>query len=190
MSQTVEVLKQNLGPSVKRWRQVNRIKQEALALELGVSQSMISRWESGRAQPEGRERARLVRLLHARPNTAADAALLELVSTSANRVHLVCDLTHRLLAASPARAREWHAPVEDLMGTSLWSFASDGIREAEHRLDAAGWFEPHAPEIVFRTERAHFKAMTIPESQVKITRVPLSDGSFARLVRTAECTAA
>ncbi|MTI43090.1 helix-turn-helix protein [Roseibium hamelinense] len=190
MSQTVEVLKQNLGPSVKRWRLVNRVKQEALALDLGVSQSMISRWESGRTEPEGRERSRLVRIVLARPSTAADKALLELVSASADRVHLVCDLTHRLLAVSPARAREWHAPVSALKGTSLWSFASDGIQEAEHRLDAAGWFEPHAPDIVFQTERADFTAMTIPESRVKITRVPLSDGSYARLVRAVEVAAA
>jgi len=189
MTQPVEVLKQNIGPSLKRWRQLNRVKQEALALDLGVSQSRISRWESGRSSPQGRDRLKVLNLLRARPGSAADSALLDLVSSSAGRVHLVCDLTHRLLAVSPDRAREWHAPVADLMGTSLWAFASDGIRAAEHSLDALGWFEQNAPDIVFQTECAHFTAMTIPESRVKITRVPLSDGSFARLVRTVDAAA-
>lgn len=36
-----------LGPTLRRWRVINRVKQAALAEELGVSQATVSRWESG-----------------------------------------------------------------------------------------------------------------------------------------------
>ncbi|WP_306146712.1 MULTISPECIES: helix-turn-helix domain-containing protein [unclassified Roseibium] len=173
----------NLGPSLRRWRVLNRVKQQALADELGVSQSKISRWESGASEPDGLDRSKVERLLLARPNSAADRALVELVSSNSAPVHLVCDLSHRLLAVSPARARDWHTGVQELMDRPLWPYASEGIQTAEHSLGAKGWFEPHAPDIVFSTERADFPEMTIPESRIRITRLALSDGRFARLVR-------
>ena len=162
---------------------LNRIKQETLARDLGVSQSKVSRWESGLVQPEGADRLAVLRLLRARPRSAADQALLDLVSRSSAPVHLVCDLTHRLLAISQPRAREWHLPVAEFMNRPLWRFASEGIRQMEAELSDRGWFEPFAPDICFTTERADFPEMSIPESGVRISRLPLSDGSFARLVR-------
>lgn len=183
MSNEPAVLESSLGPSLRRWRVLNRVKQEALACELGVSQSRISRWESGQARPEGRHLLQITRLLRARPETAADKALLNLVSGSGAPVHLVCDLTHRLLAMSPARTREWRAPVAEFLNRPLWRFASEGIRSAEARLSEQGWYEPDCPDILFQTERADFPEMTIPESRIRISRLPLADGSFARLVR-------
>ncbi|MEP4767650.1 MAG: helix-turn-helix transcriptional regulator [Roseibium sp.] len=176
-------LENNLGPSLRRWRTLNRIKQTALASELGVSQSKISRWESGHSSPPYADSFKIRQLLRARPNSASDKSLLELVASSNIAVHLVCDLTHRLLAVSPKRANDWHIPLAELMNRPLWRFASDGIRTAENRLADCGWFEPQAPDIVFNTERAEFPEITIPERPIRITRVPLSDGSFARLVR-------
>lgn len=177
------VLQNNIGASLRRWRVLNRVKQQALARDLGVSQSRVSRWESGSAQPEGQARTKILRLLEAQPATAADRALLDLVAKSAHPVHLVCDLSHRLLALSPAREREWHIPASDFMNRPLWRFATDGIRTMEGRLGEHGWFEPFGPDICFATERAEFPEMFIPESRIRITRLPLSDGSFARLVR-------
>ncbi|MCX2723347.1 helix-turn-helix domain-containing protein [Roseibium salinum] len=183
MSVETAVLQNNLGPSLRRWRVLNRVKQQALARDLGVSQSKVSRWESGAAEPEGADRLRITQLLRARPETAADRALLELVSNAAGPVHLVCDLTHRLLALSPARAREWHVPVADFLNRPLWRFATQSIRSNEYQLTEHGWFEPFGPDVCFRTERADFAEMTIPDSWIRISRLPLSDGSFARLVR-------
>lgn len=177
------VLETSLGPSLRRWRVLNRIKQETLARDLGVSQSRISRWESGDAQPNGADRLKITQLLRARPETAADRALLDLVTQAAMPVHLVCDLTHRLLAASPARTVNWRIPTSELLDRPLWRFASESIRSVEHQLPEHGWFEPLGPDVVYETERAEFAELTIPQSRIRISRLPLSDGRFARLVR-------
>ncbi len=183
MTTEAAVLQSSLGPSLRRWRVLNRVKQQVLARDLGVSQSKISRWESGQAQPEGADLLKVLKLLRARPETAADRALLDLVEHSAIPVHLVCDLTHRLLAMSAAREREWRVPVSEFLSRPLWRFATEGIRTMEHQLPDRGWYEPDGPDICYRTERADFPEMTIPDSWVRISRLPLSDGSFARLVR-------
>ncbi|MEL7529037.1 MAG: helix-turn-helix transcriptional regulator [Pseudomonadota bacterium] len=183
MTTETAVLASSLGPSLRRWRVLNRVKQQALARDLGVSQSRISRWESGQAEPDAFERQKITTLLRARPETASDRALLDLVTQAATPVHLVCDLTHRLLAASPARTKDWRVATADLIGTPLWRFASEGIRVAENSLEDSGWFEPLGPDIVYLTERAEFAELTIPESRIRISRLALSDGRFARLVR-------
>ncbi|GAA0783328.1 XRE family transcriptional regulator [Roseibium denhamense] len=183
MSGSPIVLAQNIGPSLRRWRLMNRIKQDALASDLHVSQAKISRWETGQSIPSAKEATRIAKLLHARPETAADRALADLVRQSTLAVHLVCDQTHALLAASRVRLSEWHAPENELIGKPLWRFASEGIRANELRLAEHGWFEPASQDVVFETERAEFAEMTIPESRIRISRMPLSDGSFARLVR-------
>ncbi len=171
-----------LGPSLRRWRTLNRVKQAALAADLGVSQAMISRWEAGLARPEGRHASAVMALLTARAGSAADRALLRLVRGSAEPVHLICDLTHRLLAASPARAATWRAPVEDLLGTPLWRFASDGIAEGEAQLAARGWYEPAPEDVEVYTERADFAELTIRAGVIRYARLPLSEGGFARLI--------
>jgi DNA-binding XRE family transcriptional regulator len=39
------------GEDIKRWRLVNRVKQEALAAMLGVSHVAVSKWENGHSRP-------------------------------------------------------------------------------------------------------------------------------------------
>ncbi|MTH96434.1 helix-turn-helix domain-containing protein [Roseibium sp. RKSG952] len=173
-----------LGACLRRWRMLNRIKQDALARELGVSQSRISRWESGKAVPSGQDRLRVLRLLRAQPETAADQALLELVSQASTPVHLVCDLTHRLLALSRPRSVEWKNAGAALMNQPLWRFATDEIRAIEDRLGELGWYDPFGPDITYETRRAEFAEVTIPASRIRISRLPLSQGGFARLVRS------
>jgi hypothetical protein len=57
----------------------------------------------------------------------------------------VCDLTHRLLACSPSRAAQFSRPLVDLMGQSLWRYATAEIRQVEAALDKTGWRENQAP---------------------------------------------
>ncbi|CAI3807575.1 hypothetical protein GLGCALEP_04555 [Pseudomonas sp. MM221] len=101
------------GPMLKHWRLLNRVKQLHAAQMFGVCQSTISRWESGVQDAEPEQRARIEALLKARLSSAADHALARLVSGSSQPVHLVCDLTHRLLACSAPRETEFHVPVSE-----------------------------------------------------------------------------
>ncbi|MEO4043306.1 helix-turn-helix transcriptional regulator [Hoeflea sp. CAU 1731] len=177
-----------IGGSLRRWRVLNKVKQSALAADIGVSQTTISRWESGALLPEKRHIGRIVDLLTARPASAADSALLELVSTSAERVHLVCDVSHRLLAASPSRAEDWRDSVAGFLGKSLWRYASKGIVTAEQRLGEDGWDELIADDVEFATERIEHPELIIRAGRIRWTRIALSDGSFARLVRDGPST--
>lgn len=176
MTPAVLPCRDQLAASLRRWRALNRVKQSALADEMGVSQTTVSRWETGVLAPGTREEDRLMRLLAARPNSAADGALLDLVRNSPKPAHLMCDLTHRLFAASPARISGWRVGIDELAGKSLWRFASPGIAAGEAALDAFGWYAPLAPAVLVDTEYADFDELTIAAGRLRYTRMPLSDG--------------
>ncbi len=56
--------------------------------------------------------------------------------------------------------------------------------EAEVRLRDLGWYEPAARAVVLRTGSNTSREVPIADSLCRWTRIQLSDGSFARLVRT------
>lgn len=100
-----------LGRSLRTWRALRRVKQLHAAELLGVSQATLSRWENGQSTPAPDESERLRMLMAARLDSAADRVFARLVGQSAVPVHLICDLTHRLLAESPAI--EFHSRARD-----------------------------------------------------------------------------
>ncbi|MGH6633364.1 MAG: helix-turn-helix transcriptional regulator, partial [Sphingopyxis sp.] len=59
MTQAVLPCRNHLGASLQRWRALNRIKQSALAGEMGVSQTTVSRWEAGVLTPGATDEDRL-----------------------------------------------------------------------------------------------------------------------------------
>jgi transcriptional regulator with XRE-family HTH domain len=170
------------GPALKRWRRWRGVKQSHAAELLGVTQATVSRWEHGHHTPTAAETRRLARLLQAPLDSAGDAALRRLVETSALPVHLVCDLSHRLLAASAPRYREWGTPAAELRGVSLWPFATDEIRDAEKCLCDLGWYDSVAPEIRFWTGANDSPVVPITPGTLHWDRLQLSDGTLARLV--------
>ncbi|MEE2691596.1 MAG: helix-turn-helix transcriptional regulator [Pseudomonadota bacterium] len=175
-----------LGRSLRVWRTLKRIKQAAAAEMLGVSQGVVSRWESGRLAPGAGHEQALRRLMGARLDSAADFELARLVKASNRAVHLICDLTHRLLALSPRREAQLRVPASALVGTSLWGCASPEIVAAEARLPELGWFEPNAPAVESYTGPKETAALIIPPSRFRWVRFQLSDGAFARLVETVD----
>jgi transcriptional regulator with XRE-family HTH domain len=129
----------SLGPALKRWRLLHRVKQSHAAELFNVNQSTISRWESGTQAMEPAERARAEALLSARLDAAADHALARLVDESPRPVHLVCDITHRLLACSARRAAEFGAPLSAAAGPLALALCHAGDRgqggdARQHRL--------------------------------------------------------
>lgn len=174
-----------LGPLLKRWRLLHRVKQSHAAELFQVSQPTISRWESGAQEAEPEQRARLEALLGARLDNAADQALARLVRHSAWPVHLVCDLSHRLLACSASRAAEFSVPLGELLGRSLWPYVTEQIAAQEARLDCLGWRDGLAPPALEFASGANGSLLVpIQHSQCRWSRLVLSDGSLARLVET------
>jgi transcriptional regulator with XRE-family HTH domain len=174
-----------LGAAFRRWRLLHRMKQGHAAELLGVAQSTISRWESGLQAMEPAERAKVEAIVGARLDTAADRVLAQLVSESPRSVHLICDFTHRLLACSTTRAKEFHVPVGDLIGQSLRCYATQKIEAEEALLVHRGWYDCPAPmPIEFDTGENGSSVVPIRPSRCRWTRLLLSDGSPARLVET------
>ncbi|MGP1254306.1 MAG: helix-turn-helix domain-containing protein [Kiloniellales bacterium] len=171
-----------MATNLRRWRRLNGIKQEALAADLGVSQATLSRWEAGTHCPDAAMRRRLEGLLSAVPQSGADRALLRLIRSSATPCHLVCDLTHCLLVASVARERQWMVSENDLLGSSMWRFATMEIEAFEPRLPELGWFDAIPSDLSFRTGPAAFAELTIETGYLNYARFQLSGGAYARLV--------
>ena len=170
------------GRALRRWRRLRGVKQSHAAELLGVTQATLSRWERGRHRlPEEAER-KLSRLLRAPLDSASDAGLRRLVEHSTQEVHLICDLTHRLLAASPARVINWTADLAEMRGQSLWRFATDEIRVAESRLGELGWYDDGVAQVSFDNGANDSAIVPIEPGVLVWERLQLSDGSLARLV--------
>lgn len=173
----------SLALTLRLARRMRGMKQAHAAELLGVTQSTVSRIERGDLKPTGMLRNRLLDLVSARIDPARDAALRRLVESSAVPLHLVCDLTHRLLAASRPREHEWRRAAAELRGQPLWKYASQAIRSAEMRLPDLGWGERDgAHAFAFVTGANGLDELRIVPGVQIWERILLSDGSSARLV--------
>ncbi len=173
-----------IGLALRRFRRLNGIKQGDIAQRLSVSQGSVSRWESGAQEPDIGHRDRIAEIVAASATSASDAALKRLVSTSSMPVHLICDATHRLLAASPTRAASWNVDVAAYLGSSLWRFASDEIMAAEDSLADAGWFERPCQRLRFATGGNASDEIPVSPGIMQWETIPLSDGRIGRLTTT------
>jgi transcriptional regulator with XRE-family HTH domain len=171
--------------ALRRWRLLHRVKQDHAAELLGVSQSSVSRWESGRQTMEPAEARKVEALVAARLTSAADAALGVLIRESARAVHLVCDTSHRLLASSPSRAASFGVAESELTGRSLWRYSTSQLIAQEARLDSLDWYGALAPDPVeFDTGDNNSSVVPIRASRCRWTRMTLSDGTSIRMVET------
>jgi transcriptional regulator with XRE-family HTH domain len=170
------------GRALRRWRRLRGVKQSHAAELFGVTQATLSRWERGRHRVPEQVARKLARLLAARLDAASDAGLRRLVESSSLPVHLICDLSHRLLAASPVRFADWRIGPAELRGVSLWRFATAEIRSAEDRLGELGWYDDGAAELRFWTGANGDPVVPIDPGILVWERLQLSDGTLARLV--------
>lgn len=173
-----------VGRALRRYRCLKGIKQGHIAELLAVSQGSVSRWESGSHEPEAHHRDRIIELIGGFADSDADAALKRLIRTSTLAVHLVCDATHRLLVASPARERSWNGEASAYVGTSLWRFASPEIIAAEDSLADIGWFDRPYQTLTFQTGSNDSMEIPVRPSLMQWETIPLSDGRIGRLTTT------
>ncbi len=174
-----------LGGALRRWRVLHRVKQAHAAERLGVAQSTISRWEAGLQAMSSAERLAVEQIVAARLDNAADRVLAGLVSDVPRPVHLICDHSHRLLACSRHRAREFGINPSALLGASLLRFATDELVAADEQLGEEGWYDQAMPvPLVIDTGRNRSRLVPIRSGRCRWTRFILSDGSAVRLVET------
>lgn len=179
--QTAASLRQGL----RRWRILHRVKQAHFAELLGVTQSTVSRWESGILSFERGEARRIEALVAARLTSSADTALRQLIEESARTIHLVCDVSHRLLACSASRASSFGIPSDELLGRSLWRFSTAELVAQEKQLEALGWHDLAVPAPVeFEAGDNGSDLVPIRPGLCRWTRMTLSDGTCVRLVET------
>ncbi|MDC7809419.1 XRE family transcriptional regulator [Sphingomonas koreensis] len=173
-----------LGRALRRFRRLNGIKQGHVAELLAVSQAAVSRWESGIHEPEAHQRERILDLIAANASNDADATLKRLIESSILPVHLVCDATHNLLAASPERTRSWGAGADAFIGKSLWRFASPEIVAAQEGLQNRGWFERPCQRMQFETGANDSDLVTVLPGTLLWETIPLADGRTGRISTT------
>lgn len=160
------------------------VKQSAVAEILHVSQGCVSRWESGCHRPDAAQKDRIVQLISASAGNDQDKALKRLVECSRRPVHLICDATHRLLAASDSRAESWGTDVSDLIGMSLWPFSSPEIEAAEASLPGRGWFERPYQSLEVHTGSNGRSDVTVAPGRMLWETLLLADGRVGRLTTT------
>lgn len=165
-------------------RLLRGLKQNHLADLLGVDQATVSRWERGLSAMPVSIGAQAEKLLAPSIDAAEDAALRRLVETSTARTHLICDETHRLLAASPARVAEWRSAPAQMIGRSLFVFASPEIRAMEETLTPRGWREARVAHIIFETGANTDTTIPIASGIVRWERLALASGAARRIVTT------
>lgn len=175
-----------IGRALLRFRRLNGIKQGHVAELLRVSQGSVSRWENGTHAPDADRRGQIAALIAARAGNDGDATLKRLITTSTLAVHLVCDATHILLAASSTRARDFAGGAAPYVGTSLWRYASPAIVQAEATLIDVGWFERPFQAFSFTTDDNDSDDVPVRPSVVRWETIPLADGRVGRVTTTLE----
>ena len=149
-----------------------------------MTQATVSRWEAGEIEVQPALADKLLAQLMARNNGRANAPLRRLVETSPLPVHLIADADHRLLAASPPREREWGQTAANLIGCSLWRYATEGIQAAEMALHPLGWWQdPLSAPVEVRTGRGN-AGLEIKAGLMPWERLYLGDGTPVRLCTT------
>jgi transcriptional regulator with XRE-family HTH domain len=169
------------GSSIRRMRRLRNMKQAHLAEVLGVTQATVSRWESGAHEPDPEQATKLEALLSVPLDSLAHAALRRLIEAATIPVHLVCDATHRLLAASPARETAWGVSAQELRGQSLWCFASDELREVEGQLRDVGWYDTRSPAVSAWTNDNGNALLHIVPQLFLWERMVIDDGTVVRI---------
>lgn len=168
------------GVRLKRLRTTQNVKQAYVARIADVDQATVSRWERGLAQPGETQIDRVLAALQ--PNTFEDSALRRLIESSSLTAHLITDVDHRLLAASPSRECEWGVSANQLRGQSVWAAASPTIVEAEQNLSNLGWWDTQNPaKVTIELDAFDNGFLPIIAGHMVWERVWLQDGSPARL---------
>lgn len=167
---------------LRRYRLLRGLKQAALAELLLVSQATISKWEKGDQVPSTERQVQFLNLLAAKPQWLNDTWLKRLVEGSSHRVHVICDLTHRLLVASPSRFEEWGCSPNDMFGEPLLHDAPSDIIDAEAMLGNMDMRRNFLRPMVVETTGLTSGRYRVDAGHLLWEKIQIQDGSWVRLV--------
>ena len=100
------MLASSIGKLLRDWRKATGVKQESLAATLGVSQSAVSHWETGRDIPSRRLAGRLVDIMSATGEERLNVDRLAMLHQGAIRASFDLDGV-KLVMASQGLTEAW-----------------------------------------------------------------------------------
>jgi len=107
----------DIASSLRKWRRLNGMKQEALASRLGVSQSAVSFWENGREKPSAGNIRKLKALM---AHTARDELAIERLFIKRQMgIRVLCDFDGIELLESSAGFKSLWPETADLENRSV-----------------------------------------------------------------------
>lgn len=124
---------------LRQFRRIRKLKQSSLAEDLGVTQAMISRWESGRARPGPAIRARLGAMTEPDPAAAPMVGWREFVQQNPTIAGVV-DEAGIFETVSEGFLRELGAGRSDIEGRYIADIMEGDLVALFERLSAEGLF--------------------------------------------------
>lgn len=122
------------GNDIRRWRSVNRVKQEALAAMVGVSKVAVSKWESGHTRPSKTVALRLAEVMS---GLHEGKLAIEIACTAPQQQRKVLIRGKKLqLVGISAGYREAWPEMTDFVGSDLRPYA---MNEALFCCDDSGY---------------------------------------------------
>lgn len=132
--------KVNWPSVIRNFRMSKRLKQAALAADLGVTQAMISRWENGESEPPERVKRRMTELVQDAFVVAPAPTWADLVSLNP-AIELVTDSMGMLKAVSQGALDLLGMTREEIEGRSIRQFIGGDFVEALDLIREKGMFQ-------------------------------------------------
>jgi transcriptional regulator with XRE-family HTH domain len=169
------------GGQLRRFRRLRSLKQTALAELIGVDQATISRWESGRQNPDLAMQHRLRDLMR-RIEPREEILLKHWINASVGYT-VLCDEDRIIRAASPSYCSIHGLSSADVLGLSSIPVFTAELERALWLAIDRGFFEGEVASatVVGRANALSGQSLDIPGMSVW-TPVPLTDGRVLRRV--------
>lgn len=169
------------GAQLRRFRRLRALKQTALAEIVGVDQATVSRWESGRQNPDLRMQQRLRDLMR-RIEPREEVLLKHWIDASVGYT-VLCD-EHRIIRAASSSYCDIHgvSPAEVLGRSSLPVFTAD-LERALWLAVEQGFFEGEVASVTVVSRWNMLSGRRRGVGGIAVwTPVPLADGQIWRRI--------
>jgi len=137
---TASSSKVNWPSVIRNYRMSKRLKQAAMAFDLGVTQAMISRWENGESDPPERVKRRLTEMVHDAFVVAPAPTWVDLVSLNP-AIEFVTDSMGLFKAISQGALDVFNVDRERVEGRSINQFIGGDFAGALEAIREKGMFQ-------------------------------------------------